>query len=105
MELLKQLELDVLPPEKLFVVYSRKREGTLTYHFAHIYNDIDGHKEPVGNLLAFDRFNLEKQLKEQYDIPMTTRGTLSGFLDWYENVLGKRMTFEEVWNSNLCDRF
>ena len=67
MKILKNLRIEILPPENIKVSIKKVTESTQTYFFAHIYNDMGDFMEFLGSIFAFNEPDLKNQLKKTYN--------------------------------------
>jgi len=88
MEILKNLGIEILPPENIKVSIKKVTESTQTYFFAHIYNDMGEVMEFLGSLFAFNEPDLKNQLKKMYawEQKELSERTFDNFYDWYRKI-------------------
>jgi len=88
MKILKNLGIEILPPENIKVSIKKVTESNQTYFFAHIYNDLGEVMEFLGSLFAFNEPELKKQLKKMYawEQKELSERTFDNFYDWYRKI-------------------
>lgn len=96
MELLKTLEIDILPPTSNFAIPFKVFHGGKTYFCAEIYEFRDDWAEYVGNIHCVSEIALKCELKESFNIDYRFERTLKNFIDWFEKITNKKLDEETI---------
>jgi len=88
MKILKNLGIEILPPENIKVSIKKVTESNQTYFFAHIYNDMGDFMEFLGTLFAFNESDLKNQLKKMYgwEQKELSERSFENFYNWYRKI-------------------
>jgi len=87
MKILKNLGIEILPPENIKVSIKKVTESNQTYFFAHVYNNMGDVMEYLGTIIAFNEQSIAEQLKNiyGYQSPLKER-TFENFYNWYRKI-------------------
>ena len=87
MKILKNLGIEILPPENIKVSIKKVTESNQTYFFAHVYNNMGDVMEYLGTIIAFNEQSIAEQLKNIYGYQSHLKErTFENFYNWYRKI-------------------